>query len=441
MTTLQSADAAQGASTVLHALETSGLPWCLVRPPRDDKDDLDVLVTAADLDRAIDLLTELGLVEEPSYGRGSHRFLVGYDGSGFVEVDLVTRLDFGPLHAWRSEMAEACLERTVRVDGTRSMHPVDEFWATTLHLLVDDGADPADTHRLARLAELADQVDEPLENREWCTVLQPLLPAGLTCRDVVEIQQDHASAADRGHTMAFIRRTARRRCVMASLTRRNSLSGLVLAGWLRTTEPVRQWRGRRGLLVAVLGPDGAGKSTLLERVGQTWRWPHQRIYFGLWPDLRHPGRVAAVLWPLRRPLRATSRYVFGRVASGRGRLVLFDRYVYDAAVRPRGCHQRLKRLYFQVLLRCAPAPDLVVLLDAPGEVLFARKGEMDPTLLDAHRSAVSAHVHGLRGRSGRPHIVTIDATQTPSQVSSEATRAIWTLAAARLRGAKRRGTA
>jgi thymidylate kinase len=207
---------------------------------------------------------------------------------------------------------------------------------------------------------------------------------------------------------------------------------LIGAWCLRAVEPALQWRGRRGLLVAVLGPDGAGKSTLLKRLGNDWAWPHQRVYFGLWPDVRRQRRVASALWPVRRPFRAMRRYAVGLLASCRGRLVLFDRYVYDAAVPPQGRHLTLKRIYFQVLLRCAPAPDLVILLEAPGEVLFARKGEMDPVTLDAHRDAVSRHVHRVSARSGRPVVAVVDATRSPADVAEASAAAIWSLAARRL---------
>jgi thymidylate kinase len=201
---------------------------------------------------------------------------------------------------------------------------------------------------------------------------------------------------------------------------------------LRATEPFRQWSGRRGLLVAVLGPDGAGKSTLLEAVDHTWPWPVRRVYLGLWPDAHGTTRVAGVLWPLRRPFRAMARYGIGWWAGLRGRLVLFDRYVYDAAAPPRGRHRTLKRWYFRVLLGCVPAPDVAVLLEAPGEVLHARKGEMTPSVLDANRVAISQHVHAVARRSGRPRVVVVDATQDRTAVAADVVAALWRLAADRL---------
>lgn len=417
----------------LAALVSSPARWCLLRPPRDRDDDVDLLVDPADLTQVLAQLRDLGFVEEPGYGRGTHRFLVGLHNGVFTRVDLVTSLDFGPLHTWRSGMARTCLARSTRVGGVPRLQPVDEFWVTALHLLADDGARVTERRRWAEVPELSHLPASEPGHDDWHAAVDRLLPARELHVALAGALTDLAGGADRADDLTRMRQTVRRCCLTAAARHRGPALGMVQSVWLRATEPARQWRGRRGLLVAVLGPDGAGKSTLLERLGRSWAWPHQRIYFGLWPDVRGGGRLAPALWPLRRPFRALTRYARGVVGSWRGRLVLFDRYVYDAAVPPRGSHRTLKRLYFQVLLHCAPAPDLVLLLEAPGELLFARKGEMDPATLDAHREAVSRHVHRLAGRSRRrPTVVVVDATRSPRKVADQAVEAVWSLAAARL---------
>lgn len=415
---------------VLGLLETEEIRWALLRPPRDSDDDLDILVAPEHEDRLVDVLRGNGFVEEPSYGRGSHRFLVGYDGQRFARVDVVTTLDFGPLHAWRSGMAGACLAASDRSDSTAILSPVDELWVTLIHLLADDGADPTETHRLARLSKLAAAAGGTGQSHGWDPALATVLPPTITGEQLFQtlLNGDHAELVG---LLATGRPQVRRKCVKAALAQ-GGAHPFVRTAWLRGTEQARQWRGRRGLLVAVLGPDGAGKSTLLEGLGRTWPWPHEQVYFGLWPDVRSGGALSAALWPMRRPFRAIFRYGVGVLASARGRLVLFDRYTYDAAAPPRGRLQTLKRVYFSILLHCAPAPDLVVLLDAPGEVLYARKGEMDPATLDAYRTAVFEHVHRVQGRGGRPQVVTVDAMQDPSKVSADVTEAIWGMAADRL---------
>jgi thymidylate kinase len=419
-----------GRWPVLRLLVGADIRWALLRPPRDRDDDLDLLVAQEDLDHLVDVLGRHGFVEEPSHGRGSHRFFVGYDGRRFTKIDVVTTLDFGPLHAWQSATADACLSASETNDSTVCLSPGDELWITLLHLLADDGANPAETHRLARLSKLAAAAGGTDQSQGWERALAAILPSTVTGEQLFQALLN-GDQAELSGLMAAARPLVRRRCLHEGRAQRGA-GWLVRTAWLRVTEPARQWRGRRGLLVAVLGPDGAGKSTLLDLAGRTWPWPHQQVYFGLWPDVRNATSFSAITWPLRRPFRAMFRYGVGLLASVRGRLVLFDRYTYDAAAPPTGRFQTLKRMYFAVLLHCAPAPDLVVLLDAPGELLYARKGEMDPATLDAYRAAVFGHVLRRQGRAGRPRVVTVDATQEPSRVSADVTAAIWDMAAHRL---------
>jgi thymidylate kinase len=113
----------------------------------------------------------------------------------------------------------------------------------------------------------------------------------------------------------------------------------------------------------------------------------------------------------------------------RGRLILFDRYVYDGqlnATRKRSLKTRARRW---LLSAAAPKPDLVVFLDAPGEVLYARKGEHSPAILEQQRQ----HYLGLREHI--PQMVVVDATRDAEQVRRSVTSLIWRGYARHLRGA------
>ena len=68
-----------------------------------------------------------------------------------------------------------------------------------------------------------------------------------------------------------------------------------------------------------------------------------------------------------------ARVLRAAVYVARGHLVVFDRYTYDALLPVTGSLRWLKRPYFWVLAHLAPRPDLVLVLDLPGEVAFARK--------------------------------------------------------------------
>lgn len=81
-----------------------------------------------------------------------------------------------------------------------------------------------------------------------------------------------------------------------------------------------------------------------------------------------------------------------------------------------------------MLVAIAPKPDLVVFLDAPGEVLYARKGEHSPSILEQQRQ----HYLGLQQHL--PQMVVVDATNNADQVRRTVTSLIWQWYAKHLRG-------
>lgn len=173
-------------------------------------------------------------------------------------------------------------------------------------------------------------------------------------------------------------------------------------------------RARRGLTVALLGPDGVGKSTLVDGLAATYPLPVRTIYMGMWQGAGRPGytRADAVLAILTRPLRVWGRVARGALHVARGRLVVFDRYTYDALLPITGSLRWLKRPYFWLLAHLAPRPDLVLVLDLPGEVAFARKGEFTPEALEAVRQGFLALVPRVRAE-------VVDASAPPDRVRAD----------------------
>lgn len=180
--------------------------------------------------------------------------------------------------------------------------------------------------------------------------------------------------------------------------------------------------------VAIVGPDGSGKSSVVRGVQARLGDRAATVYMGLNPRaggallpttrLRDrlradPGgpppetprdprgarapRGIGRLGPVRM-VRASARlanrcgeYVARHlriaVLERRGRIVLLDRdllFDYDATdVRPP--HPPLERRLHGLVLTRLPRPDLVVLLDAPAELLFERKGEWSVEYLERRR--------------------------------------------------------
>ena len=183
--------------------------------------------------------------------------------------------------------------------------------------------------------------------------------------------------------------------------------------------------------VALIGPDGAGKTTIAKRLPAELALPAEYVYMGVSressnlllptsrlihaikrargapPDAAGPPDPAGVRKPRPRGLRRRA-FVAARSSARlgnqlaeewyrqivvwthmlRGRIVVFDRhffsdyYAYDVTGDGRPLDRRLHGF---VLSRLYPKPDLVVYLDAPGEVLRARKGEGSVEALERRR--------------------------------------------------------
>lgn len=210
-----------------------------------------------------------------------------------------------------------------------------------------------------------------------------------------------------------------------------------------------------GVAVAVLGPDGAGKSTLVaalpgalgadalvvymgvNRDSQThalptmrWaqRWvapvptvapttPGPRAATGR--RSRPTARLRRIVTRVHLLLDQAYRVGIGMRARRQGRTVIFDRYLYDAEVDAavEGRH-RCEEQILRWIRRRFPAPDLVVVLDAPGHVLFARKGEHDVERLERLRRAYADIAGDV------PAVAVIDVRQDVAAVLSDAVAAI-----------------
>jgi thymidylate kinase len=396
------------AQAVLAGFDEAGVRWCLLRgaPERlTAGDDVDILVAAADLARATGVIDAHGLIRLQSYGRGSHTFYIGLDpvGNSWVELDLVTEIAYGRHFEVGTAAAGECLARRGWRDGAWVLAPADEFWALLLHCVLDKNAfSRRHMWRLKHLEHMA-SLDSPLVRTMPSTMARTLL--------------EHWRAERWADFRAW------RRALLAAWWRTYPVSSarrFVGSIALRLVErPLQAW-SRRGASVALLGPDGSGKSTLAKGIESAFYFPVRRVYMGLWPSNETPHSIAAQgLRILLRPLTIWRRYLMALRHRALGRMVVFDRYVYDALLPPRRPLVWFKRPYFQLLSRLCPSPDLVLLLDAPGPVMHSRCGEYDPEHLEAEREQYQQ----LRRRI--PRLERLDAQRPPELVLADAVARIW----------------
>jgi thymidylate kinase len=219
-------------------------------------------------------------------------------------------------------------------------------------------------------------------------------------------------------------------------------------------------RSRPNLTVALVGPDGAGKSSITRRVAELLPVPSRTIYMGVnlesstlvlpttrlilrakrarggLPDptgpapREHPrerrrsrraralGSAKAAVWMTNVLAEEWFRQAVAAYARRRGQVVIFDRHfladyhAYDVELR-HGPRPLSARVHGFLLARAYPRPDLVVFLDAPAEVLHARKREGTLEFLEVRRQDY------FRLAGVFHQFVVVDAARAPDVVAAE----------------------
>lgn len=208
--------------------------------------------------------------------------------------------------------------------------------------------------------------------------------------------------------------------------------------------------------VAVIGPDGAGKTTVARRLEQSSALPITYLYMGIniessnvalptsrfieWlkrkrrkrsgapqaasTSLHHRAngkrKSANPVWATIRLLNRLAEEWYRQYLSWKvrrsGRIVVYDRHFKFDFEQYSSNGEKLHftdKVHRWCLAKFYPQPDVVIYLDAPAEVLFARKGEATVEYLEARRQAFLQ-----QGQITR-NFIRVDATQSAEEVYHE----------------------
>jgi thymidylate kinase len=390
------------------ALDEHEIAWALLRGVwalGEPSGDVDMLVDAAATAEIDAVLVAAGFARIRAPGHGSHRFFVSYDAAQdrWIELDIVTDVAFGTRQQFRTGLAPGLLARTRRLGTVATLHPDDGFWHLLLHLLLSRGEVPSPNRDVLRSSAPSAPDPGPLE-----ALVRTLRPRVASCLPAAVEADDWRAVVELGREL----RTA--------WYLRDGLGVVTRSGRHRLERHVPPGVARRGMSVAVLGPDGAGKTTLAEALRSSTRVPAAYVYLGVWRESRFEAQLRRI-FGARLALRL-AKLVLKRVLIAwqrrRGRLVLLDRYTLDAEL-PSDDLDLKGRISATLVRRTNADPDMMILLDVPAELMYVRKGEQGVAELQLRRDAYLAMTKRF------PQMVVIDAEQSRDEVRRQATALIW----------------
>lgn len=176
-------------------------------------------------------------------------------------------------------------------------------------------------------------------------------------------------------------------------------------------------RTKKALMIALFGPDGCGKSTIADLLAKHFEGDGVKIFRMHWRPGFLPYRCKVGhsrcekdftkpdMTKSRRGLRAwlvflyvvmdflLGHFFLTRPKLRSGIIVLYERYYYDILMDQKRYGLCIPTSVRRTVARLLPVPDTIVLLDAPAEILFARKGELSCVEIEMQRKRLKEYFH------------------------------------------------
>jgi thymidylate kinase len=409
------------------ALEAQGIRFCILRnyeglPQSNIGRDIDVLIADQDADTAFDILKSVCRVRITGYIKRSYVRAIFIEGVELsdqraLEIDLVTRFAWKGLDyidvddVLASTLVPLGKPSYIRVP--QSVHEAIISFFSSFLLCGFIKERYADQVR-GTFAAHRDTIAQLLTSRFGKYEVGRLI----SCI----IQRDDPGALA---LLPILKRNLIRNAV-----RKNLLGSALDVSRHIIMEISVRYSSRTRYRICLLGPDGAGKSTLLEEATPILASLCSELQVKhLKPTLFGRSRIAArgvVTEPHKLPNRGvlcSTIKIFTWLLEARVSALLspsksftieiYDRYFFDILVDPRryryGGSMQAARLVSSLI----PAPDLIVILDAPAEVVQKRKQEVSRAETERQLMEYRALAKSLRNAA------LVDASQPINIITEE----------------------
>lgn len=419
------------AFALISALDKECETYCLLsgydRLPNSFDTDIDFMVGRHDFKRMpliiekIALQTNTRLFQSVSHELTAHAFLlVSLSGADMTIAQLDAASDYRHFGSLWLRASEVLASRRVHPRGFWIPSADNEFGYCLIKRLNKRSLGPTYASRLHSLYIEDPHACERMIGRFWKGQQAKAINRMAAANDWKEM-----SICLESYREQLMRNTAE------SILQRgvSSLKGaLHFLG--RVAQPTGAW-------IAFIGPDGSGKSLVISRVGEQFEPAFRGVQcFHMRPKFLSggPKTGAPVTDPHGQPPRGyfasivkllyyAMDYLLGYVfhifpALIRTRLILFDRYIYDFLVDTKRVRYGGPSWLLKVAARIVLCPNLVILLDAPAEVLWRRKREVSLDEVERQRIAYLNVAHTL------PRAIVINGAQPIADVAHDVAEAI-----------------